>query len=255
MHSLPRTDVGTGRNDFPQVAHAADQMVPRDAPDGEFEERYRSPRTRTPARRQMGHGLVDQAEADGGHVAAKRDLQTIRRYPDDAYQGGEKPGKRGRGAANKTPFVIAVQTRDGRPIYTQMRAIAAFTKEAIKDYVVRSIASGSRVLSDGLGCFDGIGEAGLKHIVKTTGGGRPKGPDFNWVNTGLGNVKSAITGTLRSCDPQHAPRYLAAFEWRYNRRFDLRENLRRLARAAVTIAPQPRKTIIAIFPTTADTSG
>ena len=174
---------------------------------------------------------------------------------DDAYQGGEKPGKRGRGAANKTPFVIAVQTRDGRPIYTQMRAIVAFTKEAIKDYVVRSIASGSRVLSDGLGCFDGIGEAGLKHIVKTTGGGRPKGPDFNWVNTGLGNVKSAITGTLRSCDPQHAPRYLAAFEWRYNRRFNLRENLRRLARAAVSIAPQPRKTIIAIGPTTADTSG
>ena len=174
---------------------------------------------------------------------------------DDAYLGGEKTGKRGRGAANKTPFVIAVQTRDGRPIYAQMRTIAAFTKEAIKGYAVRSIASGSRVLSDGLGCFDGIAEAGLKHIVKITGGGRPKGSDFNWVNTGLGNVKSAITGTLHSCDPQHAPRYLAAFEWRYNRRFNLRENLRRLARAAVTIAPQPRRTIIAICPTTADTSG
>lgn len=38
---------------------------------------------------------------------------------DDAYQGGEKPGKRGRGTANKTPFVIAVQTRDGRPIYSR----------------------------------------------------------------------------------------------------------------------------------------
>ena len=174
---------------------------------------------------------------------------------DDAYQGGEKPGKRGRGAANKTPFVIAVQTRDGRPIYAHMRAIAAFTKEAIKDYAVRSIASGSRVLSDGLGCFDGIDEAGVDHIVKTTGGGRPKDPDFTWVNTGLGNVKSAITGTLRSCDPQHAPRYLAAFEWRYNRRFDLKENLRRLARVAATIAPQPRKAIIEICPTTADTSG
>jgi hypothetical protein len=33
--------------------------------------------------------------------------------------------------------------------------------------------------------------------------------------------KGAITGTLRSCDPQHAPRYLAAFEWRHNRRFEL----------------------------------
>lgn len=75
------------------------------------------------------------------------------------------------------------------------------------------------------------------------------------LNTGLGNVKSAITGTLRSCDPQHAPRYLAAFEWRYNRRFDLKDNLCRLARAAATIPPQPRKAIIAIGPTPADTSG
>jgi ribosomal protein L37AE/L43A len=174
---------------------------------------------------------------------------------DDAYLGGEKPGKRGRGAANKTPFVIAVETRDGRPIYTQMRVVAAFTKEAIKAYATRAIERGSRVLSDGLGCFGGIGEAGLKHVVKSTGGGRPEGDDFKWVNTGLGNLKSSITGTLRSCDPQHASRYLAAFEWRYNRRFDLKQNLARLARAAIAIVPQPRNAIIAIGPMPAETSG
>lgn len=174
---------------------------------------------------------------------------------DDAYQGGEKPGLRGRGAANKTPFVVAVQTRDGRPIYTQMRCIPGFTKEAIKDYAAGSIEPGSRVLSDGLGCFNGLADAGMKHVVKITGGGRPKGVDFKWVNTGLGNVKSAIKGTLRSCDPQHAPRYLAAFEWRYNRRFELPKNLERLARVAATIPPQPRKSIIDIRPNAADLSG
>jgi hypothetical protein len=73
---------------------------------------------------------------------------------DDAYQGGEKPGKRGRGAASKTAFVVAVETRDGRPIYTQLRCIPAFTKEAIKDYALRNIEPGSRVLSDGLSCFN-----------------------------------------------------------------------------------------------------
>jgi transposase-like protein len=174
---------------------------------------------------------------------------------DDAYQGGEKPGKRGRGAANKTPFVIAVQTRDGRPIYTHMRVLPGFTKEAIRDYAKASIAPGSRVLSDGLSCFNGLDEADMKHVVKITGSGRPEGSDFKWVNTGLGNVKSAITGTLRSCDPQHAPRYLAAFEWRYNRRFELKENLGRLARVAAAIKPQPRRSIIAIRPYAADQSG
>jgi len=174
---------------------------------------------------------------------------------DDAYQGGEKPGKRGRGAANKTPFVIAVQTRKGRPIYTQLRCITGFTKEAVKDYATRNIEPGSRVHSDGLGCFNGLADAGLKHVVKMTGGGRPEGLSFAWVNTGLGNVKSAIKGTLRSCDPQHTARYLAAFEWRFNRRYDLADNLDRLGRVAASIPPVPHKSIIAIRPCAADQSG
>ena len=90
-----------------------------------------------------------------------------------------------------------------RPIYTQMRCVPGFTKEAIRDYANANIAPGTRVLSDGLACFDGVVEAGMKHTAIVTGGGRPKDSDFKWINTGLGNIKSAITGTCRSCDPQH----------------------------------------------------
>ncbi len=68
--------------------------------------------------------------------------------------------------------------------------------------------------------FAGSDEAGMRHIAIATGGGRPNKPLLKWVNTGLGNVKNAILGTCRSCDPQHAERYLAAYEWRFNRRFD-----------------------------------
>ena len=80
------------------------------------------------------------------------------------------------------------------------------------------------------------------------------GPFDRWAN-GLGLDCFHGFGTLRSCDPQHAPRYLAAFEWRYNRRFELPKNLERLARVATTIAPQPRKSIADIRPNTADLSG
>ena len=174
---------------------------------------------------------------------------------DDAYQGGEKAGKRGRGAASKFPFVIAVETRDGRPVYTQLRAVPGFTKEAIKDYAIANIATGSRVLSDGLGCFNGFDEAGFSHTKRITGGGRPEGVEFKWVNTGLGNTKGAITGTLRSIDARHTPRYLAAFEWRYNRRFDLPKNIERLARVAVQFKPKPYTEIAAVWQKTADTPG
>lgn len=176
---------------------------------------------------------------------------------DDAYQGGEKAGKRGRGAANKLPFVIAVATRDERPIYTQLRVVPGFTKEAIRDWAATSVAPGSRVISDGLACFKGVEDAGVAHVALITGGGRPaKDGSFKWVNIGLGNVKGAITGTCRSIDARHTPRYLAAYEWRYNRRFDLPENLARLACVAVTIKPKPYREIAAVRPrTTAGTSG
>jgi ribosomal protein L37AE/L43A len=162
---------------------------------------------------------------------------------DDAYLGGERPGKPGRGAANKTPFVIAVETRENKPIYTQLRRVSGFTSEAIRSYATANIEPGSRVTSDGLACFAAVTEAGVKHRAIITGSGRPTAPEFKWVNTGLGNIKSAITGTCRSCSTQHADRYLAAFEYRFNRRFQLDKMVERLAGAAMQTAPTPYREI------------
>lgn len=173
---------------------------------------------------------------------------------DDAYLGGEKPGKTGRGAGNKTPFVIAVETRRGEPVHMQARCVPGFTKQAIKAYASVGITPGSRVRSDGLACFEGLAEAGMRHEPIVSGGGRPVDPRFKWVNTGLGNIKSAITGTCRSLSPQHAPRYLAGYEWCYNRRFHLAKNDARLARVAVNTAPRPRRWIAAVSQR-AETSG
>jgi len=48
----------------------------------------------------------------------------------DACLGGERPGgKRGRGAAGKTPFVAAVQTNgDGHPIAMRLSKLQGFRK-------------------------------------------------------------------------------------------------------------------------------
>ena len=168
---------------------------------------------------------------------------------DDAYLGGEKPakpGKSGRGAPGKTPFVIAVETHDMKPIYTQVRRVKAFDKIEIKAYAEANIEPGSWVHSDGLGCFNGLADAGMKHVPVVTGSGRPDEVRCKWVNVGLGNLKSALVGTCRSCDAHHADRYLAAYEWRFNRRFDLRLNLGRLTRAATRTAPAPYRQIAAV---------
>jgi len=169
---------------------------------------------------------------------------------DDAYLGGKKAGKRGRGAGNKVPFVIAVATRDGRPTYMHLRPVTGFTKAALKTYGETSVAPGSRIVSDSYQCFKGLNEAGLTHVAVTTGGGHSDddltGALFKWLNIALGNVKSAITGTCRSCDAHHTARYLASYEWRFNRRFDLAGNVERLARASVGARPQPHRSIAAV---------
>ncbi len=86
----------------------------------------------------------------------------------------------------------------------------------------------------------------MRHVPIVTGGGRPKHALLHWVNTGLGNLKSAIIGTCRRFDVQHTDRYLAAYEWRFNRRFDLDKNIERLAPAAVRTALQPYRSIVLV---------
>jgi hypothetical protein len=68
------------------------------------------------------------------------------------------------------------------------------------------------------------------------------------LNTALGNIKSAIVGTCRSFDSQHTERYLAAYEWRFNRRFDLAKNIERLVRVAVATSPAPYRSIARVRP-------
>jgi ribosomal protein L37AE/L43A len=155
---------------------------------------------------------------------------------DDAYIGGERQGgKRGRGAAGKTPFVAAVETTpEGKPVRLKLRRVAGFRNTAIAAFARQALDPACTVVSDGLACFAAVTDAGCAHtIVKTgSGPGAAKTPAFNWVNTALGNIKAAITGTYRSVSAKHVPRYLAEFEYRFNRRYDLAVMIPRLVWAS-----------------------
>ena len=64
--------------------------------------------------------------------------------------------------------------------------------------------------------------------------------EFHWVNTLLGNLKTALSGTYHAINhARYAHRYLAEFTYRFNRRFDLAAMVPRLLRAAVTTKPYP----------------
>ena len=164
---------------------------------------------------------------------------------DDAYLGGErarKPGKSGRGAEGKTPFLAAVETTwEGQPKRLIMQVVEGFTHAEIGDFARRKLAPSADVYSDGLSCFPAVTVSGCSHSVSVSGGGRAavEKATFKWVNTTLGNVKSALSGTYRHLSGKHAPRYLAEFQYRYNRRMDLAGMLTRLAYVSLRTPPMP----------------
>ena len=111
---------------------------------------------------------------------------------------------------------------------------------------MQSLALPLTLVSDGLNCFTVVAELGAAHERSVTGGGAAsvKLPQFRAVNTLLSNLKTALAGTYHAFDfAKYAHRYLAEFQWRFNRRFDLRRILGRLATAGAQTSPQPRRII------------
>src|SRR3954454_7973461 len=101
--------------------------------------------------------------------------------------------------------------------------------------------------TDGLGCWTAAAEAGLEHTATVAGGGKRAAgwSPFKRVNTTLGDVKAALTGTCRQVSPKHAGRYLGSFAWRHDRRFQLDSPIPRLVRSAVRTRPLPYAMLIA----------
>ena len=97
-------------------------------------------------------------------VMARREGETRltgRVEMDDAYLGGVRSGgKRGRGAAGKTPFVAAVSTSpEGRPRKLKLAPVKGFRKREIARGAKHWLAPGAAVVTDGLGCWSALDEA------------------------------------------------------------------------------------------------
>ena len=161
---------------------------------------------------------------------------------DDAFLGGEQPGRQGRGG-NKVPFVAAVETDlKGRPQIVRFDRVENHGIKAIQQWAGLAIAPESLVLSDGWPGFQQLNTLVQCHEPHITGHGpkAAKHPEFHWVNTLLSNLKTALSGTFHAfAFKKYGHRYLAEFAYRFNRRNNLKTMLPRLLHAAVASSPQP----------------
>jgi hypothetical protein len=137
-----------------------------------------------------------------------------------------------------------VQTNSqNNPIYAVFSQVKAFTSEEVAAWANRSLVpDATMIVSDGFGCFRAVSEAGCLHQREVVGSSRKstKMECFTWVNTILGNLKTAINGTYHAFDfDKYAHRYLSEYQYRFNRRFDLAGMLSRLIRATAQTGKRP----------------
>jgi transposase len=135
---------------------------------------------------------------------------------DEAYVGGARPGKRGRGAGGKI-VVFAMQDRDGEMI---AKVVPNAKGKTLKTEIEAHVAKGSTIHTDEWCGYRGLERKGYSHSTVDHGNKEyaRNGSHVNTVEAFFGIFKRSIRSTHIWISKRHSPKYLAEFEYRQNRR-------------------------------------
>jgi transposase-like protein len=133
---------------------------------------------------------------------------------DDTYYGGHRKGKRGRGAAGKTP-VLGIRQRGGR---VHSVVVPALDAQTVQTLVRQHVRRGSRVYTDGLNIYQGLQTLGYRHATvdhsrrfvanRTV---HIQGIESHWAHT-----KPGLRARYRKLLPASLPKYLAEADFKRN---------------------------------------
>lgn len=158
---------------------------------------------------------------------------------DEIYIGGPRPGKRGRGAANKTLVVISVEDKGKRAGRIRLYKVNDASSASLIPAVKATVEPKSEVRTDGWEGYSQLSTFDYKHTIirKTAAVGENLLPLANRVAALL---KRWLLGTHQGRpSPSHLDYYLDEFVFRFNRRTSKSRGLLfyRLLQQAVHVAP------------------
>jgi len=164
---------------------------------------------------------------------------------DETYIGGEKPGKRGRGATGRTLVVVMVEAKEGKTARIRLRRVPDASGPSLEGAVKECVEPGSTVQTDGWGGYGRLSELGYEHEVirKEVAVGKNLLPKVNKV---VSLIKRWLLGTYQGrVEPSHLDYYLDEYTFRFNRRTSRSRGklFYRLVEQAVAIAPVPGQDI------------
>jgi len=156
----------------------------------------------------LREALYHLCELEAGKLKGEIEL-------DEAYFGGRRKGKRGRGAAGKS-IVFGLLERDGR-VYT--RVVECVTAEELMKHIRAKTRKGSVYYTDAYRGYRSLKRYG-KHLTvnhsKTLVGKRTR----NHINgiEGFWSYAKHILYHYRGVSKYHFPMYLKEIEYRFNHR-------------------------------------
>lgn len=159
----------------------------------------------------MGHEIRKYLGQIDGNGPLDGDVEC-----DEAYVGGRRHGKAGRGARGKS-VVFAMQNRDGEMISKVVpNASGATLQGEIKAHVVK----GSTIHTDEWNGYRGIHIFGYDHsaVQHSAKEYAFEGSHVNTVEAFFGILKRSIRSTHVWVSQKHLPKYLMEFEFRQNLR-------------------------------------
>jgi hypothetical protein len=137
---------------------------------------------------------------------------------DCAYIGGEAIGRGGRWIDDKVPIIIAVENRGDHTGRVRIQEIDGISKWTAHRFIVKNIAPGSQLNTDGGVEFGEIEEKGYVHNGQVQETPAMAGVILPWVHRVIGNLKTWLRGTHHGVDKEHLQSYLDEYVFRYNRR-------------------------------------
>lgn len=155
---------------------------------------------------------------------------------DDAFFGGPAKGRTGRGAHNKSPVLVMVESRDDHAGFISMQTIPAVKRKYIEPIVRKRIVPAQKIRTDGLRSYNHLKAIGHTHI------GTPVPPekaheDLHWVHIAISNAKRFLLGTYHGVSHKHLQSYLDEFCYRFNRRSWEKQMTNRLLTACINANP------------------
>ncbi len=168
---------------------------------------------------------------------------------DETYLGGERPGKRGRGADDKVLVLVAVEDTSGKRATgigrIRLQRVSDASAPTLNTFITSAIQAGSTVRTDGWSGYTQVASHGYTHVLARENAALGEN-ELVLCHRVVALFKRWLLGTYQGAvQPEHLDYYLDEYTFRFNRRYSrFRGKLfYRLVQQAVQVEPITGKQI------------